>query len=198
MLFPYEDHVDRRGRESSLESAQRSCAGSCHGRVHSSYMLKGVCMLDLQLPARHDWAVHERATASWLWSPSSSGSPSRFGDGLAAGIAERQVALSTARVLTSQRLDEHPLALVVSNAVAGFQVELRRLLLRARGQLLALDHRRPATWAMAPAHLQRSLAIAAGSRSCPRGGLPSVVFGCRGSGVLGLRLVDALLELFEA
>src|SRR6266849_4061632 len=35
-----------------------------------------------------------------------------------AGIAERQVALSTARVLTSQRLDEHPLALVVSNAVA--------------------------------------------------------------------------------
>jgi len=34
-----------------------------------------------------------------------------------AGIAERQVALSTARVLTSQRLDEHPLALVVSNAV---------------------------------------------------------------------------------
>jgi len=118
-------------------------------------MLKGVCMLDLQLPARHDWAVHERATASWSWSLSSSGSPSRFGDGLAAGIAECQVALSTARVLTSQRLDEHPLALVVSNAVAGFQVELRRLLLRARGQLLALDHRRPATWAMAPAHLQR-------------------------------------------
>ena len=39
-------------------------------------------------------------------------------DGLAAGIAERQVALSTARVLKSQRLDEHPLALVVSNAVA--------------------------------------------------------------------------------
>ena len=75
-------------------------------------------MLDLQLPARHDWAVHERATASWSWSLSSSGSPSRFGDGLAAGIAERQVALSTARVLTSQRLDEHPLALVVSNAVA--------------------------------------------------------------------------------
>jgi len=135
--------------------SQLSCAGSCYGRVHSSYMLKGVCMLDLQLPARHDWAVHERATASWSWSLSSSGSPSRFGDGLAAGIAERQVALSTARVLTSQRLDEHPLALVVSNAVAGFQVELRRLLLRARGQLLALDHRRPATWAMAPAHLQR-------------------------------------------
>ena len=86
---------------------------------------------------------------------------------MAAGIAERQVALSTARVLTSQRLDESPLALVVSNAVAclwksarhrnqedgdqrstdenreaeefgrleaGFQVELRRLLLRARGR----------------------------------------------------------------
>src|SRR5712692_5581355 len=198
MLFPYEDHVDRRGRESSLESAQRSCAGSCYGRVHSSYMLKGSACWISSFPRGTTGPSTKRPTASWSWSLSSSGSPSRFGDGLAAGIAERQVALSTARVLTSQRLDEHPLALVVSNAVAGFQVELRRLLLRARGQLLALDHRRPATWAMAPAHLQRSLAIAAGSRSCPRGGLPSVVFGCRGSGVLGLRLVDALLELFEA
>src|SRR6266851_8414623 len=88
MLFPYEDHVDRRGRESSLESAQRSRAGSCYGRVQSSCVLKGVCLLDLQLPTRHDWAVHEKSYGKLVMEPFEPGFA------LTVGIACRRVLLS--------------------------------------------------------------------------------------------------------
>src|SRR5205807_6101599 len=82
------DQVDHRGGESSLESAQRSCAGSCHGRVQSSYVLKGACMLDLQLPARHDWAVQEQHYGKLVMEPFEPGFA------LTVGIAYRRVLLS--------------------------------------------------------------------------------------------------------
>src|SRR5882672_2509774 len=82
------DQVDRRGRESSLESAQRSCAGSCHGRVQSSYVLKGICLLDLRLPARHDWAVQEQHYGKLVMEPFEPGFA------LTVGIAYRRVLLS--------------------------------------------------------------------------------------------------------
>src|SRR6266850_1938858 len=85
---PRPDQVDRRGQESSLESAQRSCAGSCHGRVQSSYVVKGVCSLDLQLPARHDWAVQEQHYGKLVMEPFEPGFA------LTVGIAYRRVLLS--------------------------------------------------------------------------------------------------------
>src|SRR5439155_10903659 len=53
-----------------------------------SYVLKGICLLDLRLPARHDWAVQEQHYGKLVMEPFEPGFA------LTVGIAYRRVLLS--------------------------------------------------------------------------------------------------------